>query len=67
MIGILASLLALAACQKPLFNTTPRWMRMQDRYAHIPYETEEEEDSLATPASDGHSVYAAAVRFASVK
>ena len=36
---------------------------MQDRYAHIPYETEEEEDSLVTPASDGRSVYAVAVRF----
>lgn len=63
LIGILASVLALAACQKPLFNNTPRWMRMQDRYAHIPFQEEEEADSLVTPVPDGHSVYAAAVRF----
>ena len=48
LIGILASVLALAACQKPLFNNTPRWMRMQDRYVHIPFQEEEE----AAPPTD---------------
>jgi len=63
LIGILACFLALAACQKPLFDPTPRWMRMQDRFTHFPHAPEEETPDSLTLQLSSPGVFAVAVRF----
>lgn len=63
---LLPLVLAAVSCQKPLFPDTPRYARMQDRFAHMPKDSS---GGGATPlpgpdsASVKPSVYVTALRF----
>lgn len=59
-------LLGAFSCQKPLFTQTPRWMRMQDRYAHMQADSGQAgsgQQPQEGPEEKKPSVYVTALRF----